>query len=129
MAQRIAGIAQLQVDGVIMALRGNFTVSPSSVERTMLAGQDGVHGYQELPRIPYNEGDCSTVQGFYVKSLLTQTNVTVIATLANDMVYKLTGGMCKDAIEINTRDGQFRVRWEGLSCDEYVGAPLPSPGT
>jgi len=129
MAQRIAGIAELKVDGVIMALRGNFTVSPSSVERTMLAGQDGIHGYQELPRIPYIEGDCSTVQGFYVRSLLTQVDVTVIATLANNMQYTLTGAMCKDAIEINTRDGQFRVRWEGISCSEVITGPLPSPGS
>ena len=63
MAQRIAGIAFLTVDGDQMALRGNFTVSPSPVERTMLAGQDGVHGYQELPRVPYIEGDLSTHAG------------------------------------------------------------------
>jgi hypothetical protein len=63
MAQRIAGIAFLTVDGDQMALRGNFTVSPSPVERTMIAGQDGVHGYQELPRVPYIEGDLSTVPG------------------------------------------------------------------
>jgi len=44
MAQRIAGIAFLKIDGNMLALRGNFTVSPSAVERNMLAGQDGVHG-------------------------------------------------------------------------------------
>ena len=51
MAQRFAGIAFLMVDGNQLPLRGNFTVSPSAVERTMIAGQDGVHGYQELPRV------------------------------------------------------------------------------
>jgi len=43
MAQRVAGIAFLTVDGTQMQLRGNFTVSPSPVERTMIAGQDGVN--------------------------------------------------------------------------------------
>jgi hypothetical protein len=42
MAQRFAGVAFLSVDGNQLALRGNLTVSSSSLERTMIAGQDGV---------------------------------------------------------------------------------------
>jgi hypothetical protein len=118
MAQRFAGIAFLTVDGNQLALRGNFTVSPSAVERTMIAGQDGIHGYQELPRVPYIEGDLSTVPGLLLDDLEADTNVTVIAQLSNGMQYTLTGGTCKAAFENNTRDGQVRVRWEGLACQE-----------
>jgi hypothetical protein len=118
MAQRFAGIAFLTVDGTQLALRGNFTVSPSSVERTMIAGQDGVHGYQELPRVPYIEGDLSTIPGLLLEDLETETDVTVVAQLANGMQYTLTGGTCKCGFENNTRDGQVRVRWEGLACQE-----------
>lgn len=118
MAQRIAGIAFLTVDGNQLALRGNFTVSPSAVERTMIAGQDGVHGYQELPRVPYIEGDLSTIPGMALEDLEAETDVTVVAQLANGMQYTLTGGTCKAGFENNTRDGQVRVRWEGLSCQE-----------
>ena len=118
MAQRFAGIAYLTVDGDQKALRGNFTVSPSSVERTMIAGQDGVHGYQELPRVPYIEGDLSTVPGLSLEALEAETDVTVVAQLANGMMYSLTGGTCKAGFENNTRDGQVRVRWEGLACQE-----------
>jgi Phage tail tube protein len=120
MAQRIAGIAFLSVDGQQLALRGNFTVSPSSLERTMLAGQDGVHGYQELPRVPYIEGDVSTVPGLLLEDLQLGVDVTVVAQLANGMQYSLTGGTCKSAFENNTRDGQVRVRWEGLACQEIT---------
>jgi hypothetical protein len=118
MAQRVAGIAFLTVDGTQLALRGNFTVSPSPVERTMLAGQDGVHGYQELPRVPYIEGDLTTMPGFFLEDLIAETNVTVVAQLANSMQYILTGGTCKGGFENNTRDGQVRVRWEGVTCQE-----------
>lgn len=118
MAQRFAGIAFLTVDGVQLALRGNFTVSPSPVERTMIAGQDGVHGYQELPRVPFIEGDLSAIPGLLLDDLIAQTDVTVIAQLANGMQYTLTGGTCKGGFEENTRDGQLRVRWEGLACQE-----------
>jgi hypothetical protein len=118
MAQRFAGIAFLTVDGVQLSLRGNFTVSPSSVERTMIAGQDGVHGFQELPRVPYIEGDLSTVPGLLLEDLEAETDVTVVAQLANGMQYTLTGGTCKSGFENNTRDGQVRVRWEGTACHE-----------
>ena len=118
MAQRVAGIAFLTVDGNQYALRGNFTVSPSPVERTMIAGQDGVHGYQELPRVPYIEGDITTVPGLSLEALITQTDSTVVAQLANYTTYTLTGATVKGGFEANTRDGQVRVRWEGLTCQE-----------
>jgi hypothetical protein len=47
-----------------------------------------------------------------------EVDVTVIAQLANGMQYTLTGGTCKAGFENNTRDGQVRVRWEGLACQE-----------
>lgn len=118
MAQRVAGIAFLSVDGNQMQLRGNFTVSPSAVERTMIAGQDGVHGYQELPRVPYIEGDLTTMPGLSLEALEQETDSTVVAQLANNMQYTLIGATCKAGLEANTRDGQVRVRWEGLSCQE-----------
>jgi len=118
MAQRIAGIAFLTVGGNQMALRGNFVVSPSPVERTMLAGQDGVHGFQELQRVPYIEGDLSTMPGMFLEDLLADTDVTVIAQLANKMQYILTQATCKGGFENQTRDGQVRVRWEGVTCQE-----------
>ncbi|WP_246755466.1 phage tail tube protein [Bradyrhizobium neotropicale] len=34
------------------------------------------------------------------------------------MQYTLTGATCKGGFENNTRDGQVRVRWEGLTCEE-----------
>jgi hypothetical protein len=118
MAQRFAGIAFLLVDGNQMALRGNFTVSPSIVARTMIAGQDGIHGYQELPRVPYIEGDVSTVPNLNLLDLEAQVNVTVVAQLANGKQYALGQASCKADLEANTRDGQVRVRWEGVTCSE-----------
>ena len=118
MAVRFAGIAFLMVDGNQLPLRGNFTVSPSSVERTMIAGQDGVHGYQELPRVPYIEGDISLTPEVNLEDIEQQTDVTVIAQLANQKQYTLSSATCKAALEGNTRDGQARVRWEGVFCEE-----------
>jgi hypothetical protein len=43
MAVRFAGVAFVMVDAMQYRLRGNLTVSPSPVERTMIAGQDYVN--------------------------------------------------------------------------------------
>lgn len=118
MAQRFAGLAFLMVDGNQYALRGNFTVSPSSLERTMIAGQDYVHGFQELPRVPWIEGDLSAIPELSLEDLEAQTDVTVVAQLANRKQYTLQNATCKGALEENARDGQLRVRWEGLNCEE-----------
>src|SRR5215831_7667194 len=118
MAQRIAGIAYLKVDGDLYPLRGNFTVSPSPTERAGIAGQDYVHGYSELPRVPYIEGDVSLVHELSMEDVSTIVNSTVTAELANDKTYVLREAWCRSAFELNTREGQTRVRFEGVSCDE-----------
>jgi hypothetical protein len=125
MAQKIAGVAWLTVDTTQVALRGNFTVSHSMVERSMLAGQDGVHGYQELPRVCYIEADISTVPNYDVTQLDNQTDITVVAQLANGFTWQMSNAICKAAIEQNTRDGQCKVRWEGMSC-KVIGTGDPA---
>jgi hypothetical protein len=120
MAQRIAGTAFVTVNGEQIALRGNLTVSPSAVERTMLAGQDGVHGYQELPRVPYVEGDFSTMPGLLVEDIDNQVNETVVVLAANGTIFSFTEAVCKAATEPNLRDGQMRIRWECVTCEEIT---------
>jgi len=118
MAQRIAGTAFMKVDGSIYPLRGNFTVSPSSLERAGISGQDFVHGFSEMPRVPFIEGDVSTVPDLSIDDVEAVINSTVTAELANGKVYVLREAWCRSALELNTREGQFRVRFEGISCDE-----------
>jgi hypothetical protein len=116
----------LFVAGNQLRLRGNFTVSPSPVERTMIAGQDGVHGFQELPRVPYIEGDISTTPDMQLETLDGMTDVNVVAQLANGFTYSLISATCKAGLEANSRDGQVRVRWEGIWCEEITGGGPPT---
>src|SRR5215510_11592027 len=76
-------------------LRGNLTVSPSPYERAMIAGQDYVHGYSELPRVPYIEGDFSTLQGLSLEAIAAMVDVTVTAELANDTTIVLRAPCCR----------------------------------
>jgi hypothetical protein len=123
MPQKIAGVAYLTAGGVQMRLRGNFTVSHSMVERTMLAGQDGIHGFQELPRIPFMEADISTTPDFDITALDGQVGVTVVAILADGWTFQMTDAICKGGLEQTTRDGQVKVRWEGVNVHTFSSAP------
>jgi hypothetical protein len=116
---RVAGIAFLKADGVQYDLVGNFSVSPSMIERAMLVGQDGVHGFSEMPRAPYIEGDIRLVAGLTVAQLDAMTNATVTAELATGAVVTLQQACTTAAHVINTRDGIVHVRWEGVDASEF----------
>ena len=116
---RVAGIAYLKVDGQQYDLVGNFSVSPSMIERAMLAGQDGVHGYSEMPRVPYIEGDIRLAPGLTVAQLDAMTNVTVTTELANGSTYSLQQAVTTAAHTINTRDGIVHVKWEGMDASQF----------
>ena len=114
---RIAGIAYLTVDGVAYALVGDLEYSPSTVTRETLLGQDGVHGYKEMP----NAGDISAsirdMGGMSVQALNNMTNNTITVKLANG---KLIVGRNMWTVAEQTskaNDGTIEVKWEGpMGC-------------
>jgi uncharacterized protein YlzI (FlbEa/FlbD family) len=122
MSNRFAGVAYWSVDGRQLAVRGNLEVMPSRYERTGIAGQDAVHGYSELPVVPYIAGDVSTLEGTSVENIDAVTDATITVEMANGSVFVLRNAWRAERSTVNTRDGQFHVRFEGLSCDELVAA-------
>lgn len=120
MGQRIAGIAYIRVDGRQWAARGNWTVSQAPSERQGIAGQDYVHGFSELPRVPFIEGDISTTAEFSVEELHGISDATVQCDLANGKSYVLRNAWQAGSIDINTHDGSAKVKFEGLDCIEFA---------
>jgi hypothetical protein len=45
-------------------------------------------------------------------------NSVVTAELANGKTYSLKEAWCRSAFELNTREGQTRIRFEGTTCVE-----------
>ena len=115
---RIGGVLNLTVDGTQYALRGNWSVSPSSVKREGVAGQDGVHGYVETPIVPGAKGDLTTTSGLSVTALQNITNSTVQLTLANGKTYVLSQAWTNAAFEIATAEGKVGVDFGCFTCDE-----------
>jgi hypothetical protein len=120
MAQRIAGVCYVKVDGAQLAARGNWMVSPLTVQRAGIAGQDGIHGYSEEPKIPYIEGDVSTMVEGRVEELTAVTDSTVTIELANGTTYTLRNAWFSGDLTINAKDGSYKVKFEGIDCIEFV---------
>lgn len=117
MAIRIAGTAFLKIDGAQVSLRGNLTIQPHDVQREMMAGQDGVHGYKETPVVPYIEADV-TPAGITIAQLKAMVAQSVYAQCADGKTYVLTEAVYAGGETINATEGMMKCRWEGVTCRE-----------
>jgi tail tube protein len=117
-SNRIGGVLSIRVDGTQYEARGNFNVTPSTVKRTGIAGQDFVHGYIEEPIVPSIKGDLSIGNQLSIVALEAITNATVQAALANNVTYVLTQAWTTSAFVIDAHDGKVEVTFEGVACTE-----------
>lgn len=115
---RLAGTANITVDGKSYMLVGDFEYNPSKVTRESLSGMDGVHGYSEKPRPGSISGTLRDSGGLTVADLNDMTNVTIVTELANG---KTVIGRNMWTIEDQTAkstDATIEVKWDGLSVTE-----------
>lgn len=111
---RIAGIAYLQIDGETHMLAGELTYSPIKVKRETKSGQDGVHGYGEMPAPPFISGTLRDSGSLTVADFNAMTNVTVTLNLANGKTVIGRNMWTVDAQEVNTTEGTFDLKFEGF---------------
>lgn len=115
MANAIGGTAYFKVDGRQFSLRGNLQVSIATSLRTGVAGEDGPHGFTEAPRMPFFQGDFSTLGDMSIEEIQAIDEATVTCELNNGKTYVLERAWCASAIEINTAQGQFQLKFEGMN--------------
>ena len=121
-SSRIGGVLTLTIDGKTYQVRGNFTVRPNLVKRENIAGQDGPHGYTEMPVVPGAKGDLTTTPGLSLTALQNITASTLQITLANGSTYVLANAWANPDIEVNTAEGRFPIEFGCLTCTEIVSA-------
>lgn len=111
--RRLAGVATVAIDGVVYDLVGDFVYSTSTVTRETLIGQDGVHGYKEMPVAGHMAMQLRDNGGFAVQGFNQLTSSSVTSGLANGKQVVGTGMWCVETQEVKTVDGVFEVRFEG----------------
>ncbi|KXZ68767.1 phage tail tube protein [Acinetobacter venetianus] len=112
---RLAGVANISVDGVTYLLSGEFTYSSADTERKTLTGQDQVHGYSEMPRAPFISCTLRDAGTLTVKGFNAMTDVTIHAELANGKTITGRNMWTVDAQEVKTQESTFDVRFEGMT--------------
>jgi len=86
---RLAGVAFVKVDGKQIALSGKWTSNIHQVKRESIVGQDGVHGYKEMPTAPKIKGDAVYTRDTSVEAMRDMTDVTIELQFANGAVFQI----------------------------------------
>lgn len=116
--QRRGGILFLKVGGERQDAKGNFTYNLGQPKRDGIVGADGVHGYKEMPQVPFIEGEITDRQTLDLAALLNVVDTTVTLELANGKVIVLRQAWYAGEGTGNTEEGNIGVRFEGLSAEE-----------
>lgn len=115
---RLAGTAYVTVNGISIMVVGDFTYSPSKVKRETLSGMDFVHGYKEKPTPGFISMRVRDSGGTTVADFNNQTDVNIVAELANGKAIIGEGLWTVNTQEVKSEDAEFEVRWEGRSVTE-----------
>lgn len=117
---RVAGVAYLAVNGTQYPIRGKWKHNILPTKREGIVGQDGVHGYKEMPRQPMMQGDVTDLGSISLEELHRITDATITLELANGKVYILRNAWMAEESEVDTEEGQFQLTFQGLSGDEVL---------
>lgn len=116
----IAGIAYLKANGKQYNLRGNLNISIGQFQRETVTGQDGVHGYTEMPKAAFIEAELSDSGELSLEEIGAITDATITAELINGKVYLLQQAWCMMPPDLNAADGSMTVRFEAKRGQEIT---------
>ena len=99
-------------------VEGSFKYKVSRVKRESLVGMDGVHGYKETPVAVSISFSMRDGRGTSIIGVNNQTNVTVVAQLANGKTIIGSNVWNVDDLEVDSEDAKVDAKWEGMSVTE-----------
>lgn len=120
MAARKFGTIELKIDGEMYSAKGSFTYGLGKPEREAVVGHDAVHGFKELPTVPFVEGEITDSSELSLDKLSAVVDGTVTLSLANGKVIVLRNAWSvnKDGLTASTEEGAIPVRFEGMAAEE-----------
>lgn len=120
MAQRVGGIIQFQIGGVVRDAKGSFTYNLGHPKREAVAGADVVHGYKEMPQASSIEGVITDRGNLDVAELVTARDIMVTLELGNGKTIALADAWYAGDGNITTEEGEIEVRFEGATPAKEV---------
>lgn len=114
---RIGGILAVKVDGEMMYITGNVTYSLGKGLRAGVAGHDQVHGYTEVPQVPYIEGEFTFRPDVDLEAIQDISDATITCELANSKTVVLRKAWYASEGVGNSESGAVAFRFEGMSAE------------
>lgn len=118
MSNRVGGIIFIKADGEAYQAKGSWTYNLGVAKREGIAGADGVHGYKEMPRVPFIEGTITDKDTLDTKALQSLVDVTVTLELANGKIIALKDAWWAGEGDVTTEEGEIAARFEGMDAEE-----------
>lgn len=115
---RIGGTIFVKADSFLYRAKGSWTYNIGENMREGIAGADSVHGYKEMPQVPFIEGVITDHNDMSLQDLLRLDNVTVTLELANDKVIVLREAWFAGEGSVTTEEGEVGARFEGIDAEE-----------
>jgi hypothetical protein len=117
-AERVGGIIFFKINGEQYRAKGSFTTNLGRPKREAVVGADGVHGYKEMPQVPFIEGEITDSAQLNMEALVTAKDATVVLEFANGKVHVLRDAFYAAEGNLESEEGNIEVRFEGLSAEE-----------
>ena len=121
-ANRRSGTLFLKIDGQQRDAIGNWTYNIGSPKREAIVGVDRVHGYKEMPQVPYIEGEITDQKDLKLADLEALEDSTITLELANGKLIVLRSAWYAADGNVGTEQANVQVRFEGLSAEESAGS-------
>jgi len=99
-------------------MKGNWTYNMGHVKRDAIVGSDGVHGYKEVPQVPFMEGAVTDGKSLVLEDLLDFTDGTCTLHMRNKKVIELRNAWFAGEGTVDTEESEIAVRFEGLGSGE-----------
>lgn len=113
MAQRIAGICFVKVDGAQFEIAGDIEIPLTEFKREAVMGLAGPAGYKETAVEPYVKVKALFTPDFPINTLRTNTTLTVTAELANGIVYTLSNAFVRGEPKAKPVEGEIEIEFSG----------------
>lgn len=110
---RVGGALYVKVKGERLKAKGSFTCNPGKSKREAVMGPDGVHGYSEMPQVPFLEGAITADRDTDIEALLDITDETATVELANGQTFVLSHAWHAGEGSLTTEEGELGIRFEG----------------
>jgi tail tube protein len=119
--RRIAGVAYLAVDGQVFPLKADLTISTDTMKREAIMGQDGFHGYSEVPVVSTVKCKISDRGDIGLTRLAAIVNATLTMELASGKVFIARNCFTMEGPrELNTQTGEVELTFGSPEITELL---------